>query len=200
MKTVLLASGGLDSTVLATMLRDDEVIHLSVDYGQRHATRELAAARSVAKYFDVEHVEVGVDLDLLAHSRLTGNPHEPGSWEGENTVVPGRNSVLLSLAVSLASSRRFDAVWIGCNANDYEVYADCRPEFIQSWNDLAFFQHGLSVRAPLVNKTKRDIGALARNLFAPVNLTWSCYRGGAWPCEDCGACQQRKEALGVYDH
>lgn len=197
MRTVLLASGGLDSTVLAASHPGS--VHLTVDYGQTHH-REIVSAKRVAAHYEAEHVIVGVDLDLLSQSSVTGYCNDPEDWEGARTVVPGRNSVLLSLAVALAASRKLDAVLIGCNADDYEVYTDCRPEFIKAWSDLALFQHGVLVLAPLINLSKKDIGQMANDLRAPVNLTWSCYRGGPWPCEECGACAARKDALGVYDH
>lgn len=197
MRNVLLASGGLDSTVLAAMYPGS--VHLTVDYGQRHC-REISSAKRVAAHYEAEQVTIACDLDLLSQSSLTGYCNDPEDWEGTNTVVPGRNSVLLSFAVALAASRKMETVMIGCNADDYEVYADCRPEFIKAWSDLAFFQHGVSVMAPLVEFTKKEIGRMARELDVPIDLTWSCYRGGAWPCEECGACAARRDALGVYDH
>lgn len=189
---VLLASGGLDSTVVAAM--HPGALHLSVDYGQRHAVRELLAARNVARHYEAEQHRLRIP-DLARHlpSALTGNS---GALTGAPTVVPNRNAILIALAVGVAQAHGADTVLIGCNADDHADYPDCRPAFITATSEAARLATGVHVRAPLTYMSKPQIGALARQLDVPVHLTWSCYAGlASGPCGDCGACQQRERAL-----
>ncbi len=193
---VLLASGGLDSTVLAAVHRG--ALHVSVNYGQRHAAREIPAAVEVARHYGAEHLILDLPgLGGYLPCSLTG---AASGLVGAPTVVPNRNAILLALAVGIAAARGLEQVLIGCNANDHDTYPDCRPGFIRTASDLARTATGVIVLAPLVHMTKRQIGHLARSFNVPTHLTWSCYAGGQAPCGTCGACRQREEALGVHDH
>ena len=188
MTAVLLASGGLDSTLLAAMLRPP--VHLTVDYGQLHV-RELEAARAVAKHYGAEHVAVDLrGFATVARSSLTGAGGNLGA-----PVVPNRNAFLISVAAALAASRGVASVLIGCNAADRATVPDCRQHFLTAAGAATTLAVGVSVQAPLLLWSKRRIGAELRTLGAPVHLTWSCYRGGTSPCDTCGACRQRREAL-----
>lgn len=201
MTTVLLSSGGLDSAVIAAMHPD--AIHLHVRYGQRNWIQEERASRRIADWAKAERVEVVFDqFGSIAKSTLTS---EEGFMVGGATVVPNRNAMLISLGVSLAMNRGGDhsTVFIGCNANDYDTYPDCRPDFIVAASKLAILVSGctVGVEAPLLHLNKREIGNLAGKFNVPVDLTWSCYapRSVGWgqhePCGSCGACIERGKAL-----
>lgn len=196
MTTVLLSSGGLDSALLAGM--NPDAVHLAVDYGQRHVI-ELDAARAVARHYGAAWHLARCDLRAFGGSTLTD---VDAGWSGAATVVPNRNAVLLSLAVALAQSMHGGTVLIGCNADDREHYPDCRAEFIHAADVMAAFATAGRVRveAPLLRMDKPAIGAMARRLDVPIDLTWSCYAGDSVPCRTCGACEQRERALGVHDH
>lgn len=174
--TILLASGGLDSTLIAAEF--GPAIHLTVDYGQPHA-REIDAARAIAAHYGAEHVVMSCDL--------------PAVGALPEMIVPGRNLALIALATAVAMSRGHRTVLIGCNKSDAESYPDCRPEFIKMGRAICE-TYGIYLDAPLLRDTKRDIGIRAWRASVPVHLTWSCYRGLAQPCNDCGACAARKEA------
>jgi 7-cyano-7-deazaguanine synthase len=175
--TLLLASGGLDSALIAAEFGPS--LHLTVDYGQPHA-REIDAARAVAEHYGAEHVVVRCALPPVG-----GLPA---------MIVPGRNAVLLALATSFALAHGHRVVLIGCNKTDAGDYSDCRPAFIRAVHALAYDTYGITIEAPLLGMTKRDIGAQVRRLKVPARLTWSCYRGLDAPCQDCGACAARQEA------
>jgi 7-cyano-7-deazaguanine synthase len=207
---VVALSGGLDSTVcLADATRSyDSVIALSVDYGQRHAI-ELDRAREVAAHYGVEHIVQRLDLSAWGGSALTDAsidvPTATAAAEGPAipiTYVPGRNLIFLSLAVALAEARGAVAVSIGVNALDYSGYPDCRPEFIESFRQTA----ALALRAgvegspvviitPLIDMSKADIVRRGLELDAPLQLTWSCYRGTDKPCGDCDSCVLRAKGF-----
>ena len=211
-RTVVILSGGLDSTVcLAEALgAGDEVIALSIDYGQRHSI-ELARANSIAAHYAVEHIVQRLDLSAWGGSALTDASIDVPTADLANdripvTYVPGRNLIFLSLAVALAEARGFDRVSIGVNALDYSGYPDCRPEFIDSFRVAA----GLALRTgvegspvdvitPLIDMSKAQIVRRGVALGAPLELTWSCYRGNDKPCGDCDSCVLRAKGFAEAD-
>ncbi len=215
--TVVVLSGGLDSTVCMAEAAHagGEVIALTVDYGQRHRV-ELERAAAVAQHYSTEHILQRLDLSAWGGSALTDAaidvPTAAQAAAGAGipvTYVPGRNLIFLSLAVALAEARECDTVIIGVNALDYSGYPDCRPEFITSFNHTARLAlragvdgHGVLVTMPLINLSKADIVRRGVELGAPLQLTWSCYRGEAQPCNDCDACALRAKGFaeaGVAD-
>lgn len=197
MKCVSLLSGGVDSTVaLAFALEHGAEVDLSlsINYGQTHR-RELIAAEAIAQHYGVEHREVDVSGALDIPCALTGVgiiPEEHAA-EPDATFVPGRNLVLLALATSWADSWGYGAVILGANADDHNGYPDCRLEFIHAVDEAARSGYGVGIWTPLIRMDKRQIVCLGRELKVPLELTWSCYRGGSVPCENCGACESRKE-------
>lgn len=198
MTVVLLASGGLDSTLIAATRSPD--VHLFIDYGQRHAGPEFDAAEKIAAHYGGALEVVAIrDVSALLPSSLTGRGDD---LAGVPTVVPNRNALLIALAVGVCDARGGGTALIGCNASDRDVYPDCRPAFIfaANWQAELATEGRVSVEAPLLDLTKRDIGRLARANGVPIDMTWSCYAGDLLPCGVCGACEQRREALRVHHH
>ena len=205
MKAVVLFSGGLDSTVLASHLLSQgaEVRLLSIDYGQRHA-KELAHGEALAKHMNLPRKSLLLpDLgDLLKGSSLTDDSVElpEGHYAEESmkaTVVPNRNMILLALAGGYALSSGFDTIAYAAHAGDHFIYPDCRPEFAEAmekalgladWNDLSLYR-------PFVDMTKADLVSLGTELGTPLEMTWSCYAGMDIHCGKCGTCVERKEAF-----
>lgn len=208
-KAVVLLSGGLDSATTAAQAIADgyEVIALSFRYGQRH-DRELEAARHVAQCLGIQsHYTVDVNLAQWGGSSLT-DASTPIPIEGvqphviPSTYVPGRNTVFIAIALSLAEAKQAEAIYLGINAVDYSGYPDCRPEYLESYQQLAMLasKAGLEGKAPqlvapLVHDTKADIVRRALRLGVPIAATWSCYQGGAEPCGLCDSCRIRDRAL-----
>ena len=217
MKAVVLLSGGLDSaTVLAMAKRDGrECIALSFAYGQRHEI-ELAAARRVAAAIGVaEHIVYPLDLRLFGASALTSEIKVPKDAVGAPgipvTYVPARNTIFLAIALGLAEARRADEIWIGVNAVDYSGYPDCRPEFIEAFQQViekgtkSGIERGQPhVITPLIELTKADIIRRGVELGVDYSLTHSCYdpdREGR-ACGHCDSCLLRRkgfEEAGVPD-
>ncbi len=206
-RAVVLLSGGLDSTTALYWARKKGYapVALAVLYGQRHA-KELGAARRVAKAARVPLHEVTLRLPWLSGSSLTNTrlklPDLPLSKIGAggvpSTYVPGRNTMFLSLAASLADAVGADAVVIGANALDYSGYPDCRPPFIRAFETAA--RRGtrrtkLKVLAPLLRLDKAGIVRLAAKVGAPLAMTWSCYAGTARPCGRCDSCKLRAKGF-----
>lgn len=218
-KAVVLLSGGLDSAVVGTIAKCERFdIHaLTIDYGQRHV-KEIEAAKAVANALRAkEHKVIKVPLDAFGASALT-DPKMPVPKNRSmaeighgipSTYVPARNTVFLALGLSYAESIGAHAVFIGAHALDYSGYPDCRPEYFEAFNELAKLatragtdEKPIKVHAPLVGWTKTKIVETGLDLKAPMNLSWSCYEGGAEACGECDSCQLRLRAfaeLGAKD-
>jgi 7-cyano-7-deazaguanine synthase len=206
---VVLLSGGLDSSTAAAQAIADgyELIALSFRYGQRH-DRELEAARTIAAHLSIrEHFVVDVNLSQWGGSSLTDKAIAlPTEGVQPNvipsTYVPGRNTVFLAIALSLAEARQAEAIYLGINAVDYSGYPDCRPEYLEAYQHLAELSskaglEGSAPRliAPLIHDSKADIVRRALRLGIPIEATWSCYAGEAIPCGVCDSCRIRNRAI-----
>ncbi len=208
--TVVLLSGGLDSaTVLAMALADKKrVVALSFHYGQRHE-HELAAATALADAAGVEHIICDIDLGTFGGSALTDAalavPHgrAPGEMAGgiPITYVPARNTIFLSFALALAEVRGAAEIHIGVNAIDYSGYPDCRPEYIEAYQQMANLatrkgvegRQRLTIHTPLIALTKGEIVRRGLELGVDYGQTCTCYDpspdGAA--CGECDACRLR---------
>lgn len=207
-RAVVLLSGGLDSsTTLAMALRDGYTCTaLSFRYGQRH-TVELERAAQIARHFGAEHRVIDINIGSFGGSALTDDRVEVPTHGTEDgvippTYVPGRNTVFIAVGLSLAEAIAAERIYLGINAVDYSGYPDCRPEYLAAFQTLADLAtkaglegHGAKLTAPLVSMTKTDIVNTALELGVPIELTWSCYQGGAEPCGVCDSCRIRDRAL-----
>ena len=215
MKALVLFSGGLDSTTCLALAVErygaDEVLALSVSYGQKH-TKEIEAAKAVAAHYgvtlqtlDLAAIFADSDCSLLKGStqeipkesyaeQLTETDGKPVS-----TYVPFRNGLFLSSAASIALSHGCEVIYYGAHADDAagNAYPDCSQDFNDAINQAIFLGSGkqLRVEAPFVGKTKADVVAEGLRLHAPYALTWSCYEGGERPCGLCGTCRDRAAAF-----
>lgn len=202
--SVVLLSGGIDSAVaLALALANDNhaAMALSFDYGQTHS-REIDSARLIAEHYDIAHRVIDLRNALPSPSALTGGTDdipETHATAIDATYVPGRNLTMLAVGIGVAAGLRAGAVVIGANADDRAGYPDCRPDFITSADNTArqSTDGAVGVWAPLIRMTKADIVGLGVALEVPLDMTWSCYRGGAEPCGRCGACESRNAAMAV---
>ena len=217
MKAVVLLSGGLDSATVLAIARAEErkCIVLSFAYGQRHEI-ELAAAKRVARAGGAaEHVVYTLDLRQFGASALTDDIDVPKDQVGYHgipiTYVPARNTIFLSIALGLAESRGASEIWLGVNAVDYSGYPDCRPDFIDAFQQVIVRGTRSGVErgeprlvAPLMNLTKSDIIRRGLSLGVDYSLTHSCYDPdeGGRACGHCDSCLLRRrgfEDAGVAD-
>ncbi|GAA2745347.1 7-cyano-7-deazaguanine synthase QueC [Terrabacter aerolatus] len=209
-KAVVLLSGGLDSTTVLAVAKDQgfEPYAISFRYGQRHVV-ELEAARRVAQAAGVErHVVCDIDLRIFGGSALTADVDVPKHQSAEElseddipiTYVPARNTVFLSLALAYAEVVGATDIFIGVNALDYSGYPDCRPEYIVSYERMANLAtragvegNELKIHTPLISLTKAETVELGTRLRVDYSLTLSCYdpddQGRA--CGHCDSCLLR---------
>lgn len=211
---VVLLSGGLDSaTVLAIAARRGYRCHaLSVDYGQRHRS-ELLAAQNLADAMSAKLKTVKLDLRTFGGSALTDDIDVPIE-ESEGipvTYVPARNTIMLSLALAWAEVLGAGDIFIGVNAVDYSGYPDCRPEFINAYEEMANLAtkagvvgQRLTIHTPLIDLSKADIISKGTELGVDYSMTVSCYQADAEgrACGVCESCRIRAagfKAAGVAD-
>ena len=213
-KAVVLVSGGLDSVTALAIAQEQgyECFALSVDYGQRHHS-ELDAAKRVATVAAVPLKILLLDLRAIGGSALTDDIQVP---ERETTgipitYVPARNTIMLSLALAYAEVLGADDIFIGVNAVDYSGYPDCRPEFIEAYQQMARLatKAGLeggemTIHTPLIDLTKSEIIQTGMELGVDYSMTVSCYQanGEGQACGVCDSCRIRKEgfsAAGISD-
>ncbi len=207
-RAVVLLSGGMDSAVVAAMASEQGfAVHaLSVSYGQRHQS-ELAAAERVCTMLGVaQHKVVDVDLRSIGGSALTADIDVPesGGTGIPVTYVPARNTIMLSIALGWAEVLESNDIFCGVNAVDYSGYPDCRPAFIESFQNLANLAtrigvegSGMNVHAPLMSLSKADIAREAQRLGVDLGQTVSCYRAdiNGRACGHCDACHLRAEGF-----
>ena len=224
MKILVLASGGLDSTVLLHKAVDEvgaeNVIAMNTFYGQKHA-KEMEYAKWQCEHLGVElH---NVDLSqifsfnkdcsaLLAGSKMNivhkayaeqlQDLKDAGKAPTVTAYVPYRNGLFLSYAAAVALQLGCDAIYYGAHADDAagRAYPDCTPEFITAQaNAIKEGTAGkVTMAAPLWNKNKADVVSLGLELgmsHEEFEHTWSCYEGKEEPCCTCGTCRDRKEAF-----
>lgn len=220
---VILLSGGLDSaTTLAIARHEGFACHaLSFDYGQRHSIELQAARRVAAQLGVVEHRFVKLDLRAFGHSALTDDIAVPKDRDPADmshgipiTYVPARNTIFLSYALAFAEVIDAADVFIGVNALDYSGYPDCRPQYIEAFQNMANLAtraavetgRKLTIHAPLIDLSKVQIIQRGLELGVDYALTHSCYdpdpASGGRGCGRCDSCLLRRRAfeqLGLTD-
>ena len=202
-RAVVLLSGGIDSTTtLAIAIAEGYVAYaLSFDYGQRHQIETEAARRVADSLGAKEHRIAKIDLCIFGGSALTDDidvPKQRSEIEIAHgipiTYVPARNTIFLAYALAWAEVIAANDIFLGVNAIDYSGYPDCRPEFIEAFENLANLGTKAGVEAsrfqihtPLIKFSKADIIRKAVELDVDLSLTHSCYDPSPEGLA-CGAC------------
>lgn len=202
---VVLASGGMDSCVLAALAaRDHELAMLHANYGHRTVRREKRAFDAIADFYQVPPTRrLTVELSHLAAiggSCLTDpSIAVPEGRLGREGVpvsyVPFRNANLLAAATAWGEVLGARSIFFGAMEEDSSGYPDCRGVFIEAFNRLIAAgtrpETRLEVVAPLLHRTKADVVRLGTELGVPFHLTWSCYEREDLACGRCDSCLLR---------
>lgn len=215
MKALVLFSGGVDSTtclgIAVNKYGADQVLALSLYYGQKHS-RELEAARNITARYGVKHKELDLALIFADSdcSLLRGSTEDiPKESYAEqlkktdgkpvSTYVPFRNGLFLASAASIALSNGCTEIYYGAHSDDAagNAYPDCSSDFNDAINRAIYLGSGeeLRVVAPFIGMNKAQVVAEGLKLNVPYELTWSCYEGGDKPCGVCGTCRDRMAAF-----
>ena len=214
MEALVLFSGGLDSTTCLALAVDkygaDNIIALSVAYGQKHL-KEIEAAQKIADYYKVKLVNLNLS-EIFKDSTCTllngrGDiPHEEYSKQLKHTAgapvstyVPFRNGLFLSSAAAIALSYDCEVIYYGAHADDAagNAYPDTSVAFNNAINEAIYIGSGnkLKVYGPFISSSKADVVKCGLELGVPYELTWSCYEGHDKACGVCGTCIDRRNAF-----
>ena len=208
-KAIILLSGGLDSSTVLAIAKSEgyECYAMTINYQQRHNS-ELKAARNIANFFKVKDFKiVDIDLSWLKSSALTNkdiNIPESSSSGIPVTYVPARNTIMMTLALAWAETIKSQNIFIGVNAVDYSGYPDCRPKYIESFQNMANLAtkaavegSKIKIHTPLIEMTKAEI--ICEGIKNKVNygMTVSCYQAtkNGLACGKCDSCRLRKEGF-----
>lgn len=208
-KAVVLISGGLDSTTVLAIARNQgySCYALSFDYGQKHRAELAAAERIAASLGATMHKQIALDLSTMGGSALTDNAiavPEDSPAGIPVTYVPARNTVFLSIALGWAEVLQAEAIFIGVNAVDYSGYPDCRPQYIEAFQTMANLatkigvEGGvLEIKTPLIDLTKAQIIHKGLSLGVDYGLTVSCYQADkeGRACGRCDSCRLRRQGF-----
>jgi 7-cyano-7-deazaguanine synthase len=208
-RAVVLLSGGIDSTTTLAMAIAEgyEAYALSFDYGQRHQMEMKAARRAVDSLGAKEHRVAKIDMRIFGGSALTEDIKVPKKRPETEiargipiTYVPARNTIFLAYALAWAEVISTSDIFIGINAIDYSGYPDCRPEFIEAFENMANLgtkagvegRH-FQIHTPLIKFSKAEIIRKAVELGVDLSLTHSCYDPSpdGLACGECDSCLLR---------
>jgi 7-cyano-7-deazaguanine synthase len=200
---VVLVSGGLDSCVTAAIAyKSCDLAFLHLNYGQKTEAREKKAFADIATHY---HVELKLEVDMSYFSVIGGSSltdknipvatADLNSKEIPKSYVPFRNANILSIATSWAEVIGATKIYIGAVEEDSSGYPDCRGSFFQAFNKV--IQTGtkpdshIKIITPLIELSKKQIVLKAKELKAPLHLTWSCYQNEEKACGVCDSCAFR---------
>ena len=209
-KGIVLVSGGMDSLVTAAVAKNecDELYFLHVNYGQLTEQKELDSFSKIIDHYNpmgylvtsIEYLkQIGATSLIDSTIKMDEGSTTITNKDIPNTYVPFRNGHLIAIAVSWAEVLKADAVYIGVVEVDGSGYPDCRRSFINSYNmTIATGTKNdprITINAPLINLTKKEIVLLGHELKTPFEISWSCYRDNLKACGTCPSCQIRIKAF-----
>jgi 7-cyano-7-deazaguanine synthase len=207
-KCVVVLSGGPDSATVAYWAKKQgyDLSAISFKYGQI-ATKETDSAQKIAEKLEVpiKVIDLSTLKEVFGEVTSLCNPDIPmTSSFSQPIIVPFRNAIFLSVAVSYAASIGANKIFYGAQGSDEPFYPDCRREFYKAFETAACLGTGaeVSVEAPFSGKPKSETIRIGAELGVPFELTWSCYFNGLKHCGKCESCVNRKKAFseaGVSD-
>lgn len=217
-KAISVLSGGLDCTVATSVYANEYEIHaITFNYGQKSFERELEAARKICMEMNWPHEVINLPwLSKISASSLNTSEEIPEvslddlddlnkSQETASSVwVPARNMVFTSIAVSYAEALGAEIIIVGWDAEEAATFPDNSKEFLNTFNELIDVgsPDKIRIEAPAIDLSKEEIVSLGVEVGAPMELSYSCYKGGKKHCGVCESCMRRKRAfksLGIED-
>lgn len=211
-KSVILLSGGLDSTLAFLLAREetDPVLAITFDYGQNSAAREIQTAKILAKKWGLKHQILTLDFLKNATHPLTGNsgdlPQLSLNTLDDPTLtrasahavwVANRNGTFINIAASLAEQHLARFIYVGFNREEAATFPDNSKAYVDAINVALTYStlHNVSIKAPTINMDKTQIVAQLVKFDFDFSLLWSCYREAEQMCGTCESCLRLKRAL-----
>lgn len=211
-KAISILSGGLDSTVATSALKNDYEIHaLTFDYGQRSANREIKSSKEICQRLGIEHTVMDLKwLGKLGKSALTVHDKEVPQLESDKlddkeicdetarkVWVPGRNVVFTAIATAFAEAEDAEKIIVGWDLEEAVTFPDNSREFLEAFNQTLEIGtlEGVQIEAPVIDMSKKEIVEFGSKVNAPMELSYSCYIGEEQHCGSCESCMRRKRAF-----
>ena len=214
-KAISVLSGGLDCTVATSVFAEEYEIHaITFNYGQKAFERELQAATEICAKMNWTHEVIDLPwLSRISTSSLNTSEDIPevsiddlddvekSSESASSVWVPARNMVFTSIAVSYAESIGAEKIIVGWDAEEAATFPDNSKEFLNTFNELIDVgsPDNIKIEAPAIDLTKEEIVKLGVEVGAPMEISYSCYKGGNKHCGVCESCMRRKRAFKTSD-
>lgn len=188
MSFVNLVSGGLDSTLIGVLAKENQIDHfpLFIDYGQRAAVKEWATCQAVHRELRLPEP---TRMDLSGFGKIIASGlTNAGMDVKEDAFTPGRNLLFLLMGSAYAYQVGASSIAIGLLAEQFSLFPDQRQPFlVQAERAIAAAMgHPIKVLTPLIEFGKADVVRLATE--KGVVGTYSCHAGDDLPCGHCIAC------------
>jgi 7-cyano-7-deazaguanine synthase len=199
-ESVLLVSGGLDSTVLAYWLekRGAQYVPLFIHYGQHCSRTELTTARNVLPPASASRLRT-IDLSSVYSESSSRLIKSSNLWTetvaDQDYYLPYRNVLLLSAAVAFAQSGGMDTVYAAFINSNHAKEIDCSRSFFEQLCEFLRSYGGVALETPFRDLTKSEVAHLGAELGAPIGETFSCQANSEGHCGACPNCIDRLEAL-----
>jgi len=205
---VILLSGGLDSTTVATQAVNGgyELIAITLHYGQTHS-KEIDAAAEISQRLGLIHkiIDVSFFKELAWYSALTSPDRfeVPPDRAVEEmaaaipvTYVPLRNTFFMTMAAAYLESEILHfiegesgspedveaSLFIAANAIDYSGYPDCRPEFYESVAETLKLGSKIGTQYGIPFKIQTPLIALSKAEIAQLSLEIEAPTELTWSC------------------
>ena len=211
MKAISVFSGGLDCTVATSVYAKDYEIHaITFNYGQKALNQEINASRKICERMgwshevinlpwlsEISNSSLNTDADIPEPSENDLDDYSKSSESASNVWVPARNTVFTSIALSYAESVGAEIIIVGWNGEEGETFLDNSKEYMEEFNRLISVgsHEKIRIEAPCIDLDKEEIVKLGIEIGAPIELSYSCYKGGDKPCGVCESCMRRKRAF-----
>ncbi len=200
-KSIILLSGGLDSTVSATIARRETspLFALTFDYGQRAANMELDAAKKICGVLKVPHKRVKLpffeEFNRLMLLRSKGTDVKKLK-KVESLWVPNRNGLFINIAACYAEYYGAELIVTGFNREEAVEFPDNSAEFMEAINRTLHYStlSRVTVKSYVADLTKKEIYQLGLKHDAPLEYVYSCYLGEKMMCGKCASCRRLIEA------
>src|SRR5881397_3473529 len=111
----------------------------------------------------------------------------------------------MKMSSASSTSAYANDIFVGVNALDYSGYPDCRPEYIQAFEEMANLatkaavegRQQIQIHAPLITLSKAQIIRRGHELGVDYALTHSCYDpdSDGRACGACDSCLLRRKGF-----
>ena len=210
-KAISVFSGGLDCTVATSVFDEEYEIHaITFDYGQKAAKQEINASKRICEKMGWMHEVIDLPwLSKISTSSLNTDADIPELGEDDlddldkssetasSVWVPARNTVFTSIALSYAESIGAEIIIVGWNGEEGATFPDNSKQYMEKFNELIDVgsPDKIRIEAPAIDLNKEEIVELGIKVGAPMELSYSCYKGDDKPCGVCESCMRRKRAF-----